>query len=80
MHEAVPLQAPLHPAKVDPTSGFAVSVTLVPSLYGSLQSVPQSMPVGMLITVPEPVFESGFVTVSTGLFVNVAVTDRAPFI
>src|SRR5918996_3792153 len=38
------------------------------------------MPAGMLVTVPVPVFESGFVTVSTGLFVNVAVTDRGPFI
>ena len=35
----------------------AVNVTLIDELYCSLQSLPQAMPVGTLVTVPEPVPE-----------------------
>jgi hypothetical protein len=48
----VPVQAPLHPAKVDPTAGTAVRVTLVPEAYGELQS--PSIPGGIEATVPAP--------------------------
>jgi hypothetical protein len=73
-----PLQAPPHPANVELGAGFAVSVTLVPSVYGAMQSLPQLIPAGLLVTMPLPV--PVFVTVRTGLFENVAVTVRGPFI
>ena len=54
-HEPEPVHAPDHPAKVDPASGVAVNVTEEPDLNVSLQSVPQAIPAGELVTVPEPV-------------------------
>jgi hypothetical protein len=77
---AVPLQAPLQPAKTDPEAAVAVSVTGVPTARDSAQSAPQAMPAGALVTVPEPV--PFFVTESaTGgaRAVNVAVTALAAF-
>ena len=53
-HAPVPVHAPDHPVNVDPAAGVAVKVTDVPEVYASLQSVPQLMPVGVLVTVPEP--------------------------
>src|SRR5437867_13316427 len=51
----VPVQAPpLQPVKTDPTAGVAVSVTTVPLAKLAVQAVPQSMPVGVLVTVPAP--------------------------
>jgi hypothetical protein len=50
----VPEQAPLHPAKVDGGIGFAVRVTGVFAGKLSVQSKPQSMPGGELVTVPSP--------------------------
>lgn len=50
----VPEQAPLQPAKVDPASATAVSVTEVPAVKLALQLVPQLMPDGELLTVPLP--------------------------
>ena len=44
-HEPVPLHAPDQPAKVELAARVAVSVTEVPSAYGSLQSEPQEIPV-----------------------------------
>ena len=62
-HVPVPLQPPpLQPVKVDPADGVAVSVTMVPAAYDWLQSVPQLMPVGLLVSVPVPV--PALVTVS----------------
>ena len=55
-------QSPLQPANVEPTSAVAVSVTTVPKSYTSVQSMPQSMPRGELVTPPFPV--PAFVTVS----------------
>ena len=52
---AVPVQAPLQPAKVEPVAALAVRVTLVFPRYSSLQLLPQLMPAGLLVTVPEPV-------------------------
>ena len=52
----VPLQPPPdQPAKVEFTPGEAVRVTTAPSLYSSVQSDPQFMPAGELVTVPVPV-------------------------
>ncbi|RMH01327.1 MAG: hypothetical protein D6699_06920 [Aquificota bacterium] len=48
-------QSPLHPAKVEPAFGVAVSVTLVPELKLAEQVAPQFMPAGLLVTVPPPV-------------------------
>jgi hypothetical protein len=57
---AVPLQAPLQPAKTEPEVAAAVSVTGVPTGSASPQSLPHEMPAGTLLTVPEP--EPVFVT------------------
>ena len=50
----VPVQAPLQPAKLLPADGLAVSVTLVLALKFAEQVAPQSIPAGLLVTVPEP--------------------------
>lgn len=69
---------PVHPAKVDPCAGVAVRVTCVPESKGALQVVPQLMPAGELVTVPDPVPAS--VTVNaTALRENVAVTEVLAF-
>jgi hypothetical protein len=52
----VPLQPPpLQPTKVDPVVEAAVSVTIVPWLNDSVQSVGQLIPAGDDVIVPEPV-------------------------
>jgi len=51
----VPVHAPDHPAKVEPLFGAAVSVTMVPLVKLALHVAPQSIPAGLLITVPAPV-------------------------
>jgi len=50
---AAPVQAPLHPANREPAAGEAVRVTDVPLSYDSEQSLPQVMPTGDDVTVPE---------------------------
>ena len=52
--EHVPLP-PDQPEKTEPAFAVAVSVTVVPLLYGSEQSAPQLIPAGLLVTVPDPV-------------------------
>ena len=54
MQVAVPEQAPLHPAKMVPAAGVAVSVTTVPLLKFTVQVPGQFMPPGLLVTVPPP--------------------------
>ena len=53
----VPVQAPLldQPVKTLPVAGVAVRVMEVPLVKLLVQVVPQLMPVGELVTVPEPV-------------------------
>ena len=51
----VPVQAPLHPAKVEPAAALTVRVTLVPPAKVALHVPGQLMPAGVLVTVPEPV-------------------------
>ena len=51
----VPEQAPLQPAKDEPAAGVAVRAMAVPGVTDCEQAVPQLMPAGLLVTVPEPV-------------------------
>ena len=62
LHGAVPEHPPVHPVKVEPSLGFAVSVMDVPVAKLALHAEPQLMPAGALVTVPVPLPES--VTVS----------------
>lgn len=50
-----PVHAPLHPVKLEPDTGAAVKVTLVPWLNGDEHVLPQLMPAGEDVTEPEPV-------------------------
>ncbi|OIQ73948.1 hypothetical protein GALL_444120 [mine drainage metagenome] len=51
----VPEQPPPdQPAKLEPVAAAAVSVTLVPEMKLEVQVLPQLMPAGLLLTVPEP--------------------------
>ena len=50
----VPLQAPDHPANVEPLLGVAVRVIAVPAVKLALHVCPQLMPAGALLTVPDP--------------------------
>jgi hypothetical protein len=58
----VPVHDPVHPAKIELSSGFAFSVMDVPAVKLAVHVSPQLMPAGVLVTVPDPVPES--VTVS----------------
>lgn len=55
VQEPFPLHGPLHPANSLPLAALAVKVTCVPELYDWEQVAPQFMPVGLEVTVPEPV-------------------------
>src|SRR5829696_9159092 len=55
VHVPVPEQpSPSQPANVDPDAGVAMSVTEVPCVKLAEQPDPQSMPAGLLVTVPLP--------------------------
>lgn len=74
-HCPVPLHPPpLHPVNMNPESGLAVNVTGLLRGKDATQVPPQSMPVGLLMTVPVP--EPIFVTVNVTGGLNVAVTVR----
>jgi len=49
----VPVQAPLHPVNTKLGPGAAVRV-MAPSAKSAVQVVPQLIPAGALVTVPEP--------------------------
>jgi hypothetical protein len=50
----VPVQAPLHPAKLEPVAGAAVRVMAMPCRAAVVQVVPQLMPAGLDTMVPAP--------------------------
>jgi hypothetical protein len=52
--QSVPLQSPLQPEKVEPTSGAAVKTTVLPGAKPALQVPGQEIPLGLLVTVPTP--------------------------
>jgi len=62
VHDDVPLHPPDHPPNVALAAGAAVSVTTAPAEKLATQVVPQLMPDGLLVTLPEPLPE--VVTVS----------------
>jgi hypothetical protein len=76
---AVPAQeAPPQPANTYPAAGVAVSVRLVPELNEAEQVVPQLMPVGELVIVPEALPEELVIVAvycGGGAATKVAVTD-----
>src|SRR5437660_311656 len=52
----VPLHGPVHPAKVEPAAGVAVSITRACGGYTASQMAPapHDMPAGLDVTVPTP--------------------------
>ena len=75
----VPEQAPPHPVHVDPGSGVAVNVRLVPCANFDEQLLPlrnpQPIPAGLLTTVPFPFRPTD--TLYSGLKIAVAVPDES---
>jgi len=75
----VDLSQPVKPAKTEPAGALAVRTTVVPPGYSSVQSAPQLIPVGELVTLATPAAEPILATFSGcgGFRLNVAVTFRA---
>ena len=46
---------PAQPAKLEPVAAVALNVTLVPEVKFEVQVLPQLIPAGLLVTMPEPV-------------------------
>ena len=66
--------SPVQPMNVDPIAAAgAVSVTIVPSSYGSLQSLPQSIPAGLDVRSPTLAPVPTCSAVNVNCWVNVAV-------
>ena len=75
IEQSVPLQSPLHAAKVEPTPGVAVKATVVPGAKPALQVPGQDIPLGLLVTVPAPAIVTVSVTGGGGaVAVKLAVT------
>ena len=71
---AVPTHDPDQLAKALPVAGAAVRVTCVSASNGGLQTLPQLMPAGVDVTVPDP--EPALTTVTTGrAFFTVRLSD-----
>src|SRR6056297_3279057 len=76
VHAPSPLQSPAQLSNANPDAGIAVSVTSVP-VGNSAEHVPgQSMPPGMLVTLPPPWIVTSSAG-SPGTAVNVATTNRS---
>ena len=74
--QVLPEQAPLKPEKLYPDAGVAERVTLVPSPKLALQVPGQSMPEGLLVTVPVP--DTVTLSCAGGMGLKVAETDVSP--
>ena len=76
----VPVQAPVHPANVEPVPAAAARLTLVPLEKLALHALPQLTPPGVEVTVPLPVplLVSVRVYVVGALRAKAAVTLFAP--
>ena len=57
---------PVQPAKVEPVAGVAVSATLVPDTYDSVQSDPQLRPDPVTVPLPLPAFTTARLNVGGG--------------
>src|SRR6266511_1974950 len=78
VHVPVPEQSPLQPAKLEPEAAVAVRMTEVPSAKACEQVLPQSIPAGLLVTMPAPL--PAFATVSVLSVSKVAVTSWSALI
>ena len=67
LQATVPEQAPLHLTNSEPASALAFSSTSVPDSYSAEQVEPQSMPAGMLVTLPVPVPDLETVSLNLGI-------------
>jgi hypothetical protein len=79
----LPVQVPDHPEKVVPVEGTAVNTTLAPLVKSAVQVPGQSIPAGLLVTVPEPLpvlSTVSAIVVGAGFAANVALTLSAAFI
>jgi hypothetical protein len=74
--DAVPVQLPVQPPKIEPADGVAVNVTVVVLVYDAEHVVPQVMPAGELVTMPLPLPDLVTVRANVGA-VKIAVTDVA---
>ena len=81
VHAPVPLQPPpLQPVNVEPPVEAAVRATALPIGKSAAQTVPQEMPLGLLVTVPVPLPVPDLLTVNwfVGMVLNVADTLAVP--
>ena len=81
VHAPVPLQPPpLQPVNVEPPVEAAVRATVLPIGKSAAQTVPQEMPLGLLVTVPVPLPVPDLLTVNwfVGIALNVADTLALP--
>lgn len=74
-HLPTPRQAPVQPTNAAPVAGVAVSCTTDPSVKLAVHAVPQSIPVGLLVTVP--LLVPAFVIVKLTRAMKLAVSDVA---
>lgn len=72
----LPEHAPPNPEKLYPEAGDSDNVKLVPSLKLAVQVPGQSIPAGVLVTVPLP--ETATVTWAGEIAVKVAATEVSP--
>jgi hypothetical protein len=80
-HVVVPLHPlSLQPSNVEPADGVAVNVTVVPLMKVELHVTPQSIPAGLLVTVPSPAPALVTVRVNVGRVAKLAETVWSAFI
>jgi len=74
LHAPAPLHAPDHPAKSELASGAGVNETIVPWAKEAVHVLPQSIPAGALVTVPEPAPWRETVSRNVGVLGGITVT------